>query len=171
MMKRVVLLGAALLTVGAWAQQLVKADQGKPGNQGPWPVTIVGGSGGGSGSSGGAVTGPDGGAVIVQDLNCTAPVESVITFDGGGATPIPLTPLAGRRTIAICSSPKNTGSPFWTIRADGAAPVTTIGTAGQVLGTGDCINYTLAATGADGGNPLHGIADVASAVITSTECK
>lgn len=36
----------ALVSTSALAQTVVKADQGRPGNQGPWPVTLSGGGGG-----------------------------------------------------------------------------------------------------------------------------
>ncbi len=151
----------------AHAQTTVKADQGRPGNQGPWPVVI-------SGSAPGAasvVSGPDGGAVIVQDLPCTNPVETVILYDGGAATPIPISPLVGRRTVTICNSPKNSGSPKWTIRSDGAAPTTALSSPGQTLNVSDCVSYLMGSVGVDGGNPINGISDTGSAAVTTTECK
>lgn len=140
----------------------VLANQGQPGNQGPWPVTIVaGGTGGGSSSS----------AISVQDAPCLSPVETVILFDGGGATPIPPVALVGRRTVTSCNSPKNATSPLWTIRADGTAPTTALASPGQTLGLGDCISYAVGATSADGGAPIYGIADTNSSALTVTECK
>lgn len=143
----------------AWAQTTT-ANQGKPGNQGPWPVTIIGGSGGGSGS------------VTVTEQPCTNPVESIITFDGGGATPIPSgTALSSRRFITICNSPKNSGSPLWTIRADGTVPTTAASSPGQVIGLADCIYYFKSATSSDGGVPIYGISDTNSSVLLVTECQ
>lgn len=144
----------------ALAQNTIKADQGRPGNQGPWPVTIVSGSGGGSGST------------VVTEAPCTNPVESVIVFDGGGATPIPSgTALASRRFMEICNSPKNAGTPFWTIRIDGEVPTTSLSSPGQVLGLGDCENIFKTATSADAGVPVYGIADTAGSVLLITECQ
>lgn len=86
-----------LLAPAAWAADVIKADQGAPGNQGPWPVTCVSGCSGGSGGSGGsitnvfvdggiiAVTGPDGGPVQVQ-INGNSPGNPVyvsLVLDGG----------------------------------------------------------------------------------------
>lgn len=158
-----------LLAVPAHSQSVV--DQGKPGTKGPWPVTIVGGgTGGGSGIGGGAVTGPDGGAVVVQNLTCANPVESVIIFDGGGATGCPVTPLAGRRTVLLCNSQKNSGSPLWTV-SSGAAPTTALASQGQALSKGDCMLWTIGAVGSDGGNPLNCISDTSSSALNTTECK
>jgi len=155
---------ASLVFVGlAYPQTLVKSDQGRPGNQGPWPVT-------GTFSS----VGPDGGAVIIQELSCTGAVETVLVFDGGDASRCPTFPLAGRRTVTLCSSPKNTGTPYWTIRADSVWPTTAAGSAGQVLGNGDCVMYVMgSAVGIDAGvgANLNCIADTSNAILTMTECK
>lgn len=192
-----VLLASLMVAERAYAQTAVKASQGAPGNQGPWPVKVIGTltviTGGSVGPDGGAVpvqgkitvvgpdggavvvqgtvvsTGPDGGAVVVQDLLCTHPVESFLVSDGGAA-PCPL-PLAGRRTVLLCNSPMNAGAPFWKIRADGIAPTLVVASEGQPLGLGDCINYTISSVSDDGGVPLWCIADTVGAVISGTECK
>ena len=157
---RAFFLSMSLVAAVTWSQ--TKVDQGKPGNQGPWPVTITsGGSGGGSSNSGLAVT----------ESPCTSPVESVIIFDGGGATPCPITSLSGRRTVTMCNSPKNTGTPLWTVRADGTAPTIFASSPGQTLGLGDCISYYIGATSGDAGVPLYCISDTSSSVLTVTECK
>jgi len=144
-----------LLFVGVvWAQAV---DQGAPGKKGPWPVTLSG-----TGTST---------VVTVTDQACTAAVESVIVFDGGGSTPCPITALTSRRTALLCNSPKNSGAPVWTVRADGVAPTTAATNPGQTLSVGDCINYSIAATGSDGGAPLNCISDTGNSVLTITECR
>jgi hypothetical protein len=109
---------ALLLSTLAVAQSLVKADQGAPGNQGPWPVKVVGpvtvtvgGSDGGVtivvGRDGGPVpvsqgsfpwyvTGADGGALSVSQSN------GPWTFTGadGGAVLV-----SGTTTPAACGTP------------------------------------------------------------------
>lgn len=136
----------------------VLANQGSPGNQGPWPVTLSGGSA------------QDGGAIVTQNIACTNPVESVITFDGGGSTPCPVTSLAGRRTVTLCSSPKDTGTPLWTVRSDGV-PTTAATSPGQALNKSDCIYYTIGATSSDGGPALNCISDTAGSHLLITECQ
>lgn len=153
-MKRILLVAVLILAGGVvWAQAV---DQGAPGKKGAWPVTI----------SGSTTTG-----VTVVDAPCTGAVESVITFDGGGATPCPLAALAGRRTVTMCNSPKNTGTPLWTVRADGLAPTTATAAPGQTLGVGDCITYAIAATSSDGGVPTNCISNTGNVSLTITECK
>lgn len=132
-----------LLVAGVTSAQTV-VNQGKPGNQGPWPIT----------------EGP-----------CTNPVESYVAFDGGSTIPLPTTALASRRVVTICNSPKNAGSPLWTIRADGTAPTTAAPVPGQTLGLGDCITYFRTATSVDGGRPIYGVSDTSSSVVTITECQ
>lgn len=148
------LLASLCFALIAHGQSLVKADQGRPGNQGPWPVAMGGSA-------------QDGGAVVVQDAPCASPVESYIAFDGGGASAVPAAgPLAGRRTIIICSSQRNSGSPIWTIRNDNTAPTTAISSPGQTLGVGDCISYAMGAS-----TTINAISDTSSSVLTITECK
>lgn len=145
----------SMMTVAAitWAQQ--KVDQGKPGNQGPWPVTI-------SGSGSGGLT--------VTEAPCAYPLESIIQFDGGAATPCPVVSRAGRRLVTMCNSPKNSGTPSWTVRADGVAPTVLVSSPGQSLRVGDCVLYFIAATLPDAGVPLNCISDTNSAALTITEC-
>lgn len=154
-----VVLWFSLLATFGFAQTTT-ANQGKPGNQGPWPVTIIGGSGGGAGST------------TVTEAPCTNPVESVIVFDGGGATPVPSgTALSSRRYIVMCNSPKNTGTPNWTIRTDGTAPTTSLSSPGQVLDLGSCEYIFKTATSSDAGVPIYGISDTNGSVLLVTECQ
>jgi len=81
-MKKVFLL--VLMTAGSvFGQQLVKADQGAPGNQGPWPVKVVGPINvivGGSDGGATAVVGVDGGPVPVSQASFPWKVSGA---DGG----------------------------------------------------------------------------------------
>ncbi|MBP6479890.1 MAG: hypothetical protein KA310_03490 [Pseudomonadales bacterium] len=153
-----VALTALLGAVVAFAGQVV--DQGSPGNQGPWKVSVVSGAGGGSST-----------AVSVTEAPCLNPVESFVAYDGGSTIPLPTSALTSRRSVYICNSPKNSGSPLWTIRVDGTLPTTALGSPGQTLNKNDCIGYARAATSSDAGVPIYGIADTAGAVVTITECQ
>ena len=65
---------AAAVAGAAWAQNISKVDQGRPGNQGPWPVTVQGGG-----------FSADGGSIFVITGKCRALVQ---TNDAGiGTTP------------------------------------------------------------------------------------
>ncbi len=118
-------------------------DQGKPGMQGGWTNTPA---------------------------PCVKPQETIIVFDGGGSTPCPIVTVAGRRIVTMCNSPKNTGTPLWTVRSDGVAP-TTGATPGQVLNKSDCITFAMPPLLVDAGVALNCISDTAGAALTLTECK
>lgn len=131
-------IGLLLGAIGAWAQSVV--NQGAPGKQGPWPVTI----------SGGGFTGADGGgALIVAPVQCRATaldggVVHQIMQVGVNAIQIPATPAAGRVYVNVCSSLQNTSTILIKCRADSTAPVYNAGAtgAGDVLAVGDCVTYT-----------------------------
>lgn len=191
-MKKIFLV-ALLLSTLAVAQSLVKADQGAPGNQGPWPVKVVGpvtvtvgGSDGGTtivvGRDGGPVsvsqgsfpwyvTGADGGAVLVSGTTtpaaCSSPTYSDTTV-GLVAGNCPASQLAGRYSIVICNSLENPGigSRYIKVRVDGVAPVMGVGNPGDVLGVGDCIPYFIPA-----GTVPKCIASHAATHATGLECK
>lgn len=103
---------------------------------------------------------------------CYTPVESVIVFDGGGATNCPIVTQRSpaRRSVTLCNSKRNTGTPIWTIRADGVAPTTAAGSPGQQLSIGDCATYIVGPGYTDGGVSTKCISDTGSAVLTITEC-
>ncbi len=147
-----------LLGLSSSAADLVKADQGQPGNQGPWPVTLVGGGG----SS-------DGGFV-----EQTSPVECRgTTFDGGnpdtvttlgaGSTPVPASAAVNRVYINVCVSPQNPSNAVIKCLTGGVAPVLASGP-GQVLLYGDCLLYTAIQS-----NTIDCVSDGGYAV-TSFEC-
>lgn len=158
-MKKIVLLLAVGISLVAYAADRVTADQGAPGKQGPWPVTISGGS---SGSSDGGFTGT------------TAPVEcrgttadggnpDTLTFLGAGSTPVPAAAAVNRVYINVCVSLNNVSTAVIKCLTGGAAPVLASGP-GQVLGFGDCIQYTANQT-----NTIDCVSDGGYAV-TAFEC-
>ncbi len=160
-MKKLVVLAAfiafANLSFGAGGTPTL-ANQGAPGNQGPWPVTVTGNTGNDAGF-----------AISTTPLPCVSPVDTFTTPGNavdGGASPCPVTQTANRRSIVMCNSPRNYGSPKITVRIDGTAPTISPFSPGQVLQTGDC--YTLIANSSI---VPQCIADVADAGLTITECR
>ncbi len=126
------------------------ANQGKPGTQGPWPVTS---------------TGSDGGAVIIQPVRCTGTGAQKITTVGVAAGNTPSTQLATRVYLELCNSLQNSGNPIVKCRVDGTAPVAAAGNVGDVLGVGDCIRYDIGAA-----TVPQCISDAAGTNVTSFEC-
>lgn len=110
----------------AWAQTIVKADQGKPGNQGPWPVTTTGTSG-----------------VAVYDIACNVSSPNKVTSVTNVSTTTPAAAQAGRYWTTVCNSPQNAAGSIVKCRADGTAPVFALGNPGDVLELGDCAMYTV----------------------------
>lgn len=147
--KWIPLLAAAALAGGiAWAQNRVIADQGTPGNYGSWQVT-------GSGS----------GASFPTTLQQCTSRSHKITSVGVAASNCPSAQLASRRYIVICNSLENAGTPLLKIRVDGTDPVMGSGTAGDVLGVGDCVTYPIAASVVP-----RCIASAAATATSSFEC-
>lgn len=108
-MKKLLLLAVTLMAIGAVAQTIVKANQGAPGNQGPWPVVIVGGSSDGGSSIASTVnqgTGNDGGIYwnTREAWKLTlVPLASSITC-AATATAAPVTPLASRTSLCMVNN-------------------------------------------------------------------
>ena len=108
-------------------------------------------------------------AVDTYATNCNTVTETlIITPDGGQC---PLTPLAGRRSITLCSDPRNANfstPPFIRVRADqtdgGAASMSD--SIGMVLASGDCVGYALTA-----GQPTRCATDQQDAGLLVLECK
>lgn len=148
----------AAVAVGAPPGTPVVAHQGAPGKFGSWPVTVTGSvyvvtdGGFGGGSSGSAY------------VACTTPT-SKITSVGVTSGNTPSTQLTSRKSITLCNSLQNTGTPLVKCRFDGVAPVMTASNPGDVLGVGDCITYNLADTVVP-----QCIADAAATYVTSLEC-
>ena len=141
-----------LLGAGAWATETVKADQGRPGNQGPWPVKLE--------------AGLDGGFSVVS----TFPVQCATagnknTSVGVTATNTPSTQQTGRKYLEICNSLQNAGNPTVKCRDDGVAPVMAAGNAGTVLGVGDCVLYAVPTA-----TVVQCISDAAGTNVPTREC-
>lgn len=151
---------ALLLGAGVYGQQLV--DQGQPGNQGPWPVSITG-------------------AIIVNFdagfIGSIAPVKCAATIQDGGtanqntvigaaAGQVPGAPSAGRAYVNICNSAQNASTAIIKCRQDGTAPVFAAGNPGDVLLFGDCLLSTAPTTA----NTIQCIGSGAGLNVTTYEC-
>lgn len=156
-MKKLILIVAALTFVVAHAQTTV-VNQGKPGTQGPWPVTF-------------AFTPDGGGAIPVYSTICKqadndgGTLHKLVTLTTASAANTPGVSATGRVYVEICNSLQNTGNPMVKCRADGQAPVMASGQAGTVLGIGDCVQFA-----ASPYNVVQCITDTNSTNVTSYEC-
>lgn len=144
-----------LLAGFAFAQSTV--NQGAPGTQGAWPVRFVTPT---FPSDGGAPSGFTASAVYPYPCATTSPNK--VTFQDGGSQNIPATGATNRLYTVVCNSRDNSSGNV-RCRADGTAPANTVGTAGDVLGVGDCVAYTNSS-----GAPIQCIG--ASLYVTSFEC-
>jgi hypothetical protein len=126
-------LGFTLAAGYVVAQSLV--DQGKPGRQGPWPVTITSPT---YPSDGGYPAGTTGTATYPYP--CSQAVQTDYVTDGAAQT---MGSAPSRLYTIISNSLDNTsGNARCRADSDGGIPVVTAGTVGDVLSTGDCISYT-----------------------------
>lgn len=152
-----------LLTLTLAASATEKVDQGRPGSQGPWPVTL-------SGSGGSVVVYVDGGfiqtyPILCRDTDDAGTGVNKSTNVGVAAVPVPASSSLNRIYVEICNSLQNTGNPLMKCRADGTAPVNAIGSGGTMLGIGDCVQFAVPAA-----NAVQCIADSANTYATSYEC-
>lgn len=154
-MKRIIFAVAVIAFIANAQTQLV--NQGKPGTQGPWPVTVTN-----TADGGGAV--PVYNTICKQADNDGGVVHKLVSV-GVAATNVPATSATGRVYVEICNSLQNTGNPMIKCRADGTAPVMATGNAGTVLGIGDCVQFA-----ASPYNLPQCIADTASTNATTYEC-
>lgn len=150
------------LLVAAIASAQVAVNQGRPGTQGAWPVTGVGGSS--------TSTGVDGGVVQTTPAKCaqTAADGGTLhknTVVGATAANVPAAQTAARIWIEICNSLQNSGNPILKCRVDGVAPVAASTNPGDVLGIGDCAHYAIISS-----NVPQCISDTAGTNALSYEC-
>lgn len=155
---RVVLLAAAL-AVAAQAGEVI--DQGRPGNQGPWPVTLSG--------SGTVSINFDGGFI---GQTVTAPCSTLRqTNDAGiGTTPtrIPTQgPLAGRIWVQVCNDYQNTNTAVCKCSSTTCPASSAVSAIGDSLATGDCAMYNLGIQ--DAGVPCC-VCNGAGVFLPVTEC-
>lgn len=167
----VVVMVALIASALAFGQTTVKADQGKPGTQGPWPVSI----------SGGSVVITLGDAGITVNVNfdggfigttSTQPCTRIVsTNDAGyGTTPsrVPASgPAAGRSWIRICNSLLNSSSTQCICATDSCPSTVAASTQGDLLATADCATYPLGV--ADSGVPCC-VCNGAGSYLPSMEC-
>lgn len=165
-MKKLIVM-SGLIALMASGETLVKADQGAPGNQGPWPVTCVSGCGsGGSGGSGGSTFAFDGGYIgLVATQPCTRLIQTNDAGVGTSAQVVPATPATGRIWVQICNSILNFSSVQCICST--TRPTFAAGSPGDVLATGDCATYNIGPQ--DGGVPSC-ICNDAGVFLPSTEC-
>ena len=153
-MKKLLVVAAVLAAAIAAGQSIV--GQGRPGNQGPWPVALFGSDGGIS--------------ILTSESQCRvtaldAGLIHQVTTVGVTAANTPANNHVSRLYLEICNSYQNSGNPILKCRADNTAPVAASGNAGDVLGIGDCIRYAVPAT-----NVVQCISDAAGTIATSYEC-
>ncbi len=116
--------------------QVVTANQGSPGNQGAWPVrfeTPTFPSDGGLPSSSTSVA--------VYPYPCATSSPNKIVYMDAGVQNTPSTSATRRLYTVVCNSRENISGNL-KCRADGTNPTTATGSAGDVLGVGDCVPYT-----------------------------
>lgn len=138
----------------AWADSPITANQGKPGNQGPWPVRLVGSDGGSSSSSSTTTQAP---CSVYRETN---------TSVGTSAAIVPATPLANRIWVRICNSLLNTEG-AQCICSGTTTPTFAASSSGDPLAVSDCATYPI--TAADAGVPLC-ICNGAGVRLPATEC-
>lgn len=148
------LFSALTLVFGvAFAQS--KVDQGKPGLQGPWPVTIQSGTL----SDGGTST-----AITVKFL-CESVKSGITIVDGGTVQNVPADGgLSGRWFIRVCTTGKNSGVPMIACTDDGQTPSMSFNAVGESIETSDCRTYYTP-------NTIKCVSDTALTGVTTEECK
>lgn len=150
----VVFLALLLLPLAAFAQNTVKADQGKPGTQGPWPVTLS--------SPAGSVPGS-----AVRPVQCQAGSSQHTTISLSTSATAITPSLTTRAYAVVCVSVETSGTPVVRCRADGTNPTNVAGSTGDTLTTGDCLVYPVVGNG--GTDPIRCIAS-AAAYVTVFQC-
>lgn len=151
----------AWLAHPAAAQTVVKANQGAPGNQGPWPVTISGG--------GGAVTVDvtfDGGYIGTVSTQPCKHYKETNTSVSTSAALVPATPLANRSWVRVCNSLLNTEGAQCICSAN-TTPTFAASSLGDPLAVSDCVLYNI--TSQDAGVPIC-ICNGAGVRLPTAEC-
>lgn len=149
-----------ILTVSSFVCAQTKVDQGKPGTQGPWPVTCTncGGGGGGSGWT------PDGGFIgQVTPVYCSAASVNAATAVSTASVAVPAATTATRVSILVCNSLENTGLPLVKCRDDNTAVALGVANPGETINPGDCIMYNSKVG-------VRCISNTASTAVTTFEC-
>lgn len=103
-----------------------------------------------------------GNAVVVPPI-CSTTAQSVVSV-GATAVLVPASPLSGRKTLRVCVSLENAGSPKVKCLL-GGTPVMGVANPGDVLAPGDCYPYAI-----DSSVVVKCIADTAGTAVTTFEC-
>lgn len=156
-MRKILLVAAVVVATLGWSQTTVTANQGKPGTQGPWPVTVTGG------------LSLDGGSLTVREAPCS---NIVMTNDAGIGTSASRVPVnggtAGRSWIRICNDIGNSSSTICKCSTGQFCPGGTgAASVGDALATGDCVTYNVGYL--DGGVPCC-ICNGAGSFLPAAEC-
>ena len=112
---------------------------------------------------------PSGGSMPVSTPVCTSSPQTVVVV-GTAAVAVPSSPMAGRKTVRVCVSLENTGSPkvkcaidshpvMGFVVTDGGSPI------GDVMGPGDCYPYPI-----DTSHTLKCVSDTAGVGVLTWEC-
>lgn len=106
------------------------------------------------------------GYVEVTNLDrvCTTTAQSVVSV-GVTAVTVPAASLQGRRSLVVCNSAENVGSPKVKCLIGGTAPVMGAANPGQVITVDGCFPFGLAST-----ETLKCISDTAGTAVTTYEC-
>jgi len=100
------------------------------------------------------------GQLFTAPQACTNAVQAVYLMDGG---PLTIGQATARSYTVLCNSRDNTTGTIRCRADDGGVPVVTVGSVGDALSPGDCINYTNPVS-----KPIKCIG--ASTYLTSFEC-
>jgi hypothetical protein len=148
-------LAAVVVSVAAFGQTTVKSDQGKPGTQGPWPVTLVN-------------TAADAGGSFVIDAPCGQLVDTNDAGVGTTASRVPVSgPQASRIWIRVCNDLVNSASTQCRCSVSTCPAATTAGNPGDLLAQGDCVTYNIGAR--DAGIPCC-VCNGAGSWLPTQEC-
>lgn len=112
---------------------------------------------------------PSGGSMAVSTPVCTSAPQTVVVV-GVTAVTVPSSPLAGRKSVRVCVSLENAGSPkvkcaldshpiMGMVVTDGGSPI------GDVMGPGDCYAYPI-----DTSHTLKCVSDTAGTGVLTWEC-
>lgn len=103
---------------------------------------------------------------------CQNSVDTLTVLQSNASSATPASPLASRRSILLCNSAENAGTPLIKCRDDGELPVMGLsaGQSGITLNKSDCVTYYVSGTWTDGGSSIHCITDTADAGIVGNEC-
>lgn len=145
-----------LIPFAAASDSPVTANQGAPGKQGPWPVSVTGGI---------SISIDGGVGLSTAPVACMSYRETNTTV-GASAAIVPATPLTGRAWVRICNSLLNTES-AQCICSVNAVPTFAASSLGDVLAVSDCAFYTVNTL--DGGAPRC-ICNGAGVQLPASEC-